>query len=282
MYNNIISPVKSQPFSKEAAPYSSFARLYDVLLGNRMLPMFIRNFERLVRHYHIYFRAVADAACGTGSFARYLRQLNKPVFGVDGSSAMIEIAKRRHGDHGICFLIQDLRRLQLPCLVDLITCNYDALNYFLTVRDLSKVFLAFDRNLMPDGHLIFDMITDAWKEPGPNHYTEKIAAPGIFSFWYVAWNPRNRRRTVVMTNFIKKHDGAFRREREVHRERAYPISVICALLSCCGYRIRGVHDAYLLHPAVRQTKRAVFVVQKPQTAQAAKNAGCIHAFKPGL
>ena len=264
MYNHSIAPLHSEHFPKEAAPYSGFARLYDALLGNRMLPMFIRNFERLVRHYHIFFRAVADAACGTGSFARYLRQWNKPVFGVDGSPAMIKIAKRRHSGHGIRFLVQDLRRLHLPYPVDLITCNYDALNYLLTVRDLYKVLLAFDRNLMPNGHLIFDMITDAWRASGATRYTEKIAAPGIFSFWYVVWNAQNRRRTVVITNFIKKHDGSFRREREVHRERAYPISVICALLCCCGYRIRGVHDANFLHPATRHTKRAVFVAQKPQ------------------
>lgn len=85
------STVTQAYIGKMAMPYCSFARLYDALLGNAMFPLVRRNFEWVVRRYGIRFRSVADVACGTGAFVRYLRQWGVPALGVDRSLAMLRI-----------------------------------------------------------------------------------------------------------------------------------------------------------------------------------------------
>ena len=77
------------------APYATFAPLYDALLGDAMFRLVRRNFEWLVRRYGIRFHSAADVACGTGTFARYLRQWGVPVFGIDRSASMLRMARLR-------------------------------------------------------------------------------------------------------------------------------------------------------------------------------------------
>src|SRR5215475_4160791 len=96
---------------KMTFPYRSFALLYDTLLGNAMFPLVRRNFEWVVQRYGIRFRSIADVACGTGTFVRYLCQWGVPVVGVDRSTSMLRIAIQKNRENGAKFLQQDLRQL---------------------------------------------------------------------------------------------------------------------------------------------------------------------------
>lgn len=250
-------------FIDKMVPYQSIACLYDDLLGNSMFALLQRNFDWLIREYNIKFHSVADVACGTGSFVSYLARRKTQVFGVDRSSAMLRIARLNNRGNGADFLCQDMRRLELPHNVDLITCNFDSLNYLLTMSDLMKAFNSFNANLSEGGNLIFDMITDSCKKKPPACYTRRFDAPGIISLWFISWDPLSRLRTVVVKNFIKRFDHSYGCEHEIHRERSYPIAIISNLLSNCRFVIRGVHDAYSILPASKFTTRAVFVAQKP-------------------
>ena len=116
-------------------PYNALARTYDALLGTRFFLQLRRTFEQLVRRYGIRFASVADVPCRSGTFVRYLRQSGVPtVYGVDRSPAMLCLAMTRNLGNGARFLHQDFARLQLPQPVELITCNFDSLNYLLTTK----------------------------------------------------------------------------------------------------------------------------------------------------
>jgi len=266
---NITYPGKKQKtivthkyYHEKSTPYHGLAYFYDFILGNSMFPLLRRNFEWLRKRYRIPFNSVADVACGTGSFVRYLTQWNVPVFGIDRSLTMLNIAAQKNANKSVKLFCQDMRQLKLPQPVDLITCNFDSLNYLLTIPDLSKAFHGFYRNLNRDGHLIFDMITSSWKDPGPSQYSRRFIAPGVESHWFISWDPRTKIRSVVINNDISGSRGICRREQEIHKERSYPINQIIRLLRFCDFAVRGVRDASTLMPAGRATTRAVFVVRK--------------------
>lgn len=242
-------------------PYSGFARLYDALLGDAMFPLVRRNFEWLVRRYGIRFCSAADVACGTGTFARYLRQWGVPVFGVDSSIPMLRIAVQKNRGNGAKFLRQDLRQLQIPYPVDLITCHFDSLNYLLSTDDLARALGRFRENLTRGGHLIFDMVTDFLQEPKLGVNVQRFKLPGVNSVWVISWEPERRLRVVTMHNFFAIGDGKYRLEREVHAQRQYPVSAVVEILVRCGFKVRGVHDAATLIPATPRTYRAVYVVR---------------------
>jgi SAM-dependent methyltransferase len=269
------SSVQQAKTTKIDPPYTGFARPYDTLLGEAMLPLVKRNFEWLVRQYGMHFRSAADVACGTGTFVRYLCQWGIPVFGVDRAMAMLRIAVQKNRGNGTKFLQQDLRRLQLPYPVDLITCHFDSLNYLLSTRDLLQALCRFRTNLTQGGYTIFDMVTDASPDLKPGVRVQRFDLPGVSSIWVIAWDPARQLRVVTMYNFFAIGTGNYRREREVHVQRPYPVDVIVDLLGRCGFNVQGVYDADSLAVATLKTYRAIYVARNPVDGGAnAHQFGC--------
>jgi SAM-dependent methyltransferase len=226
-----------------------------------MFPLIKRNFEWLVRRYRIRFRSAADVACGTGTFVCYLRQWGTPVFGIDRSISMLRIANQKNQENGAKFLWQDLRQLQLPAPVDLITCHFDSLNYFLSTSDLALALYRFRANLTHGGYAIFDMVTDFSQEPKPGVSVQRFDLPGVSSIWTIAWDLARKLRIVTIHNFFAIGLGRYRHEREVHAQRHYPMGVVVELLMRCGFTVRGVHDAGSLDAATPKTYRAIYVAR---------------------
>lgn len=233
-----------------------------MLLGDRFFPHLRRTFEWLVQHYGIHFASVADVACGTGTFVRYLRKCGVPtVCGVDRSPDMLRIAMAKNLDTDIRFICQDFATLELPQLVDLITCNFDSLNYLLTHEDLLRALRRFHANLKLGGHIIFDMITNHPLWPDVRPYAERMVWPSV-TFERTIW--RNSR-TQIQTSLVSiLHNGRLRRE--IHVQRGYPIAMVAGLLVQVGFSLLGVHDFHTLCPPVAQAQRVSYVAQKTQVA----------------
>lgn len=238
--------------------YKGFAPLYDAVLGNHFLLSLRHNFERLVWRYGLRFNSAADVACGTGIFARYLCQLQLPaVYGVDRSPAMLRVALARNRGNQARFFCQEFATLQLPQPVDLITCNFDSLNYLLTADDLRHAFRRFHASLVPGGHLIFDMVTDQPSWPGSRPFTERIVRPN-FRFereWH--WEAASCRQTAVLT--ITRNG---RSQQEIHVQRGYPIPLVVQSLRQAGLTPLGTHDFQTLGRPQRSSPRVVYVARK--------------------
>ncbi len=98
-------------------------------------------------------RTVLDAACGTARHAEYLAAQGHRVIGVDGSAAMLDVARAKLPEAEL--YEGDLSAIPLPDKhVDLIVCAL-ALAH---IEDLRPVFAEFVRVLRPGGHLV---ISDA-------------------------------------------------------------------------------------------------------------------------
>ncbi len=241
-------------------PYARSAGLYDVLLGRSMLPLFVRNFEALARLYGLGARTAADVGCGTGAFVRHLLGRGIRAVGVDASPAMIREARRRTPGAGGMFFVQDLLRLRLPFRVDVITCNFDVLNYCLRSTDLLKAFCRFRRNLVGNGWLMFDMIVGNGLPMRPKRKELVIITPDLVSRWTISWNPREGVRKVVMLHAVgpKRHSL----ERETHVQRWYPVEIIMRALFSSGFMLLGVHGVRTLRTATIRDTRVVFIAQR--------------------
>jgi SAM-dependent methyltransferase len=239
-------------------PYAGFASLYDAVLGNHFLSSLRYNFERLVWRYGLRFNSAADVACGTGVFARYLCQRGVPaVYGVDRSPAMLRVALARNRGNQARFFCQEFATLQLPQPVELITCNFDSLNYLLTTADLGQAFRRFHANLVPGGHAIFDMVTDRPWWQGSRPFTERITHPNFRFVRSSHWDPKRCRQTAVIT--ITRNG---RTEREVHVERGYPPALVVQLLPQAGLTSLGTHDFETLGRPQPSSPRVVYVARK--------------------
>ena len=243
-----------------ARPYSRLAPAYDAALGIRTFVGTRAAFETLVKRYGINFRSATDIGCGTGLFACYLSQCwGVRVFGVDRSPDMLRVAIQNCPDKNVCFLLQDIRCLQLPYPVDLITANFDTMNHLLTAPELRLAFRRIWENLRPGGHFIFDLITPCQPLGGGRNYSRRLRTPHCDARQHIRWNPWQRILSifVVMDSRSSKVSTL-----EAHRERAYSPVEVGRWLMDTGFMIRGIHDAATLRIATGCPPRIIVIGRK--------------------
>jgi len=242
----------------QVMPYGILASLYDVLLGDRFFRQLRHTFERLIRRYGIRFSSVADIACGTGTFVRYLRERGvQVVYGVDRSPGMLRLAAAKNQHNGARFLRQDLRTLQLPQPVDLITCHFDSMNYLLTGDDLRHTLHRVHANLHHTGHVIFDMITDRppWQGLWPR--TERVHGADVLFIRTTYWDPRRDIQIAIVS--MARNGQTYR---EIHVQRGYSVASVSRLLTQSRFKLLGAREFQSLGPARPWTRRIVYVAQK--------------------
>ncbi len=242
-------------------PYSRFARLYDATLGVESFRYARRAFEEVVRRYDIRFRSAADLGCGTGLFARYLaRWWGVPVIAVDRSREMLRTASENGPCGGVRFSRQDIRALELPRPVDLVTANFDTVNHLLSRCELGRAFARILANLTPGGHFVFDAITNCAPLGGRRCYVRKYRLVRWEVTQRIHWDPARRR---ISGFVIQRGPDARDRSVELHRERAYSPAELGTALQDAGFRVRAVLDALTLKTALSCPPRVLVVAVRP-------------------
>jgi SAM-dependent methyltransferase len=104
-------------------------------------------------------KSACDLACGTGNMAMTLARRGIKTFAVDLSPDMCRITREKVRLAGlpIQVIVADMRDFHLPEPVDLITCEFDALNHIPQRRDLHRVLKCVGSALRPGGHFAFDV-----------------------------------------------------------------------------------------------------------------------------
>jgi SAM-dependent methyltransferase len=239
-------------------PYGASSAIYDELLGDRFFTELRRTFQWMIRRYGVQFEAVADVACGTGTFVKYLRDIGvQPVLGVDCSPTMLRRAVTKNAGNGARFLLQDLRTLRLPYPVDLLTCNFDSLNYLRTAADLRGAFVRFAENLGPYGHAIFDVVTERLMEQGLGPKIERARGQGQPVIRMTRRDPV--RRLQVARLYLRRAGSVMC---ETHVQRGYTIPEVVAALDGSGLRLRAVHDFHNPSGPAHRAGRAVYLVRR--------------------
>ena len=214
-------------------------------------------FEQIEHYYDLRFSSAVDVGCGTGTFVAYLRACGvDPVWGVDNSAAMLARAVAKNAGNGARFLQQDLRALHVPHGVDLVTCQFDTLNYLLEPADLRIALAAFGRTLRSGGHALFDVITPHVFDPHRTHRLE------------VAYGTRRTvtRRTRYLPKGLQvaniRINGVSGDRCEMHRQRAYTVAEVIDALQGSELRMRAVHDFYRPWAPADLAERVIFLTRR--------------------
>jgi SAM-dependent methyltransferase len=136
--------------------YRWLARYYDHLFELRR--PFGAAWKTIIEPLLPEVESACDLGCGTGATALKLARKGIRTFAVDLSPDMCRITreKAKLSAMPIRVLRADMRDFRLPQQVDLITCQFDALNHIPQKRDLHRVLKSVALALRPGGHFTFD------------------------------------------------------------------------------------------------------------------------------
>ncbi len=100
-------------------------------------------------------RNILDVACGTGYFAKILKDKGANVVGVDISEKMIKIAKEKYEETGIKFLVRDAKDLEgiASNQFEFVISNMS----FHAIKDVSETIDEIARVIQTGGKLIFSI-----------------------------------------------------------------------------------------------------------------------------
>ena len=146
---------------KELFYTDDLAYIHDVGFGKFALKS-TRGLLDILRQRKILGGLVVDLGCGSGLWARELTNAGYDVLGIDQSSAMIEMAKKKAPKAG--FKKASFLNIKLPSC-DAVTSLGECFNYLFDKKnskpELTRLFSRVHNALRPGGLFIFDIV-----EPG--------------------------------------------------------------------------------------------------------------------
>jgi len=139
-------------------PYRWLAQHYDAIFESFRIPIDAAR-ERVLGAILPRVASACDLACGTGTTALRMAGKGIKMYAVDLSPHMCRLARAKAAGARLPLRVlrADMRSFRLPEKVDLITCEYDALNHVPRREDLRRVAKAVARALRPGGHFFFDV-----------------------------------------------------------------------------------------------------------------------------
>ena len=236
-------------------PYDAWAQVYDHLTENVEYEARSAYISGFFLQYGVEPGAqVLDLACGTGSMTWLLAGRGYELIAVDGSQEMLAAAREKNAPAEVppLFLHQSMPRLDLYGTVDAAICCLDSLNYLTRPADVQRTFRRLHLFIAPGGLLVFDINTVA-----------KLAALDGQVFLdetedtYCVWRTEYHRGlcTYYMDLFDRRRDGAWQRELEIHRQRAYTTEELTGWLRAAGFNdIRTWGDGKLRRPTENEQR----------------------------
>ena len=139
-------------------PYGLLAEYYDQLFTFH-LSWYEAARQRVLGGILANVESACDLACGTGTTALELARRGIKMCGVDLSPTMCRLAREKSRRLGLPLRVirGDMRHFRLPEPVDLVLCEFDALNHVERKGDLALAGRAVSRALRPGGYFYFDV-----------------------------------------------------------------------------------------------------------------------------
>jgi SAM-dependent methyltransferase len=135
-------------------PFSSSARLYDLIYSHLDYDASAGYVAGVVRERNPSASSLLDVACGTGRHLDIWRHRFDRVEGVDVDEEMLAVARDRLGD--VPLHRGDFTTLDLGRTFDAVTCLFSSIGYAHTPDRLDAAIASMGRHLAPGGVLVVE------------------------------------------------------------------------------------------------------------------------------
>ncbi len=241
--------------------YTAFASVYDSFMDNVPYQRWADYLCSLLSEYGVSDGLVLELGCGTGSLTELLARRGYDMIGVDNAYEMLQEAMEKRAESGldILYLLQDMREFELYGTVRAIVSICDSMNYLTEDEDLVRVFSLVNNYLDPGGIFIFDLNT-------LHKYRDVIGDQVIAEnreecsfIWENTFDQETSINEYALSLFIREEDGRYRKEEEVHYQRAYRLSEVKKAAEEAGLSFVAAYEAFTREP-VRDDSERIYVI----------------------
>ncbi len=205
---------------------------------------------------------IAELGCGTGSFTINMAKRGYDIIGIDMSSDMLDIARKKTQAEGldIMYLEQDMRELDLYCTAGTILSVCDSINYLLADDDVIETFKLVNNFLFPKGVFIFDFNTLHKYRDVIGDVTIAENREDCSFIWDNYYHDKAHINEYDLTIFAKCGEGdVFKRSVETHYQRGYTLDEMISFVERAGLMFITAIDADT-HEAPTDESERIYIV----------------------
>lgn len=211
--------------------------------------------------------SILELACGTGSFALSLDELDcYDITASDYSEQMLEVARQKaaYKDSRVIWKKIDFFDINIEEKFDVVLMLFDSINYIKDTESIKAMLGQVKNVLNEDGFFIFDFTT-------PQHstkYAEMMNDQGVthdnfrfirISRYLDAEGMHYNEFTIEKLSEDKQ--TVLERKNEVHVQKAYKLEDIKQVVTDAGFRILASYDGVDLKEATNNSDRITMVIQ---------------------
>ena len=239
--------------------YETLAGCYDELTEDVAYTKRADFIEKLMGRSRVPVRTVLDLACGTGTMTAIFTRRGYELIAVDGSEDMLAVAREKAaglpGEPPV-FIHQDMPKLDLYGTVEAAICCLDSLNYLTSPKDVQRTFQRLHLFIAPGGLLVFD-VSSAAKLRALDGQVFLDETEDVYCVWRAEFEKRSQTCGYWMDIFTRRPDGAWDRDFEEHRQRAYEVEDLRGWLMEAGFtHVRTYGDCRMAAP--RENEQRIY------------------------
>lgn len=233
--------------AKRNVPYTRLAEFYDTLAAYAP-PMNRHARHAMLKSVAPRITSACDLACGSGETALDLARDGLRVFAVDWAPRFCRTvrAKARAAKLDVTVVASDMRTFRLPEPVDLVVCEFAALNNLDQHAGLGRTFAAVKRALKPGGYFLFD-VNSTLSFRTQVTPVQWVDTPSFKLVIHGQFRDGGRRATLELEWFVPR-GKAFVHEREVLHHVAWTDAEIRAALRMAGLELVRAADGVDVRP----------------------------------
>lgn len=253
---------------QEKPTYSVLADIYDIVMSDVDYETWADYIDEIILMHQPTARSILELACGTGTIALSLEELDcYEITATDGSADMIRIAQKKaaKADSRIDFHTMNFLNLSFEKTFDVVYMVFDSINYLHTKEEIIQLHQEVKKILNPGGIFVYDFTTPRNSRKAIRFLNnEKKTINGQIRYRRgSSFNAKERIHTNLF--HIEKLDEesgeVLEKFEEQHRQKIYTLEEIQNIIKQTDFSILQAYDGFELKPAHKRSLRITMVLQ---------------------
>lgn len=253
---------------QEKPTYSVLADIYDIVMSDVDYETWADYIDEIILMHQPTARSILELACGTGTIALSLEELDcYEITATDGSADMIRIAREKASkvNSDIDFHPMNFLNLSFEKTFDVVYMVFDSINYLHTKEEIIQLHQEVKKVLNPGGIFVYDFTTPRNSRKAIQFLNnERKTINGQIRYRRgSSFNAKERMHTNLfhIEKLDKKSGEVLERFEEQHQQKIYTLSEIREMIEQTDFSILQAYDGFELKPAHKRSLRITMVLK---------------------